>query len=295
MRPKISGNYLLVVYDDVPSQVVFTARFMVTEPSSLAVAGNLVASSAVSDRYSRQQLDLIIKLNGFQVLDPERELKIVVRQNGRWDNLLTFSKPMFNRATELDYRYNDSISFSGGNQFRNFDIRSLKYQTERIARIDFDTAFQVYLLADQPRSFKQYVNEEDINGRYVVKNDDHAENSAIEADYAWVHFFLPFPTLISDGTFHVTGDLTGWQLDESSRMYFNPEHHGYELSLLLKQGYYNYQYVFRKKGATAADESLIEGSHWETENEYHIFIYYRERGAQYDRLLSVTSLNFLKP
>lgn len=293
MRPKISGNYLLIVYDDDPSQVVFTVRFMVVEISNVVALGKVEQSAQVADRYTRQQIDFVVKLNGFQVLDVEREIKINLVQNGRWDNFLKLSKPRFARTGELDYRYDESISFNGGNQFRYFDFMSLQYQSERIAHIRYDTTNQVYLLPDQPRTFKQYVFEKDINGRFLIKNQDHAEKSNIEADYAWVHFFLPYPAMITTGTFHVFGELTAWQADESSRMYFNPAHKGYELNLFLKQGYYNYMYVLKEKGKTGYDETLIEGNHWETENDYTIYVYYHETGSLCDRLISVTYLNSL--
>ncbi|MDP1621569.1 MAG: DUF5103 domain-containing protein [Bacteroidales bacterium] len=295
MRPRLSGNYMLVVYEDDPSQLAFTARFMVTEASPLAITGRVVQSSLMAERSTRQQIDFAIRLNGFQVLDVGREMKVVLMQNGRTDNLLRLSRPRFARTDELDYRYDESISFSGGNQFRNFDIKSLQYQSEHIARIDYDTSNQVYLVPDQPRTFKQYAYEKDLNGRFFIKNEDHADNSSIEADYAWVHFFLPYPVILKSGTFHVLGELTSWQLNDASRMFFNPRHGGYELNLFLKQGYYNYMYVMKENGKSYGDESLIEGNHWEAENEYTIFVYFRETGSLYDRLLAVSILNSIQP
>jgi len=291
MRPKISGNYILVVYDEDPSKMIFTARFMVVESSPVVTSAKVVQSSRIGDRNTHQQIDMLVKLNGFRVMDVEREVKVVVQQNGRWDNTLLVTKPRFTRADELDYRYDESICFSGGNQFRNFDIKSLQYQSERIARINWDTAFQVYLLSDQPRTFKQYTLEKDLNGRFYIKNEEHAENSSIEADYAWVHFYLPYPTLLSNGTFHILGELTSWQINSDSRMYFNPEHKGYELSLLLKQGYYNYLYVMKENGKSIGNEAMIEGSHWETENDYTVYVYFRETGSLYDRLIAINFFN----
>jgi hypothetical protein len=295
MRPKLSGNYLLVVYFDEPPQIAFTYRFMVVEQSPVAAVGNFVQSSSIADRNTRQQIDFVVRLNGFQVYDVGREIKVVLQQNGRTDNLVMVSKPRFARTDELDYRYDESISFSGGNQFRNFDIKSLQYQTERIAHIGYDTTNQVFLLADQPRTFKQYVLEKDLNGMYFVKNEDHAENSETEADYAWVHFFVPYPSLLTTGTLHILGELTHWQMNENSRMYFNPEHKGYERNLFLKQGYYNYIYVLKETGKPTGLESFMEGSHWETENDYTVFVYYHETGSLYDRLIAVNYLNTLKP
>ncbi|MEI6433513.1 MAG: DUF5103 domain-containing protein [Bacteroidota bacterium] len=291
MRPKISGNYLLKVYDEEPSKVVFTFRFMVVEQTSVSTVGRVEQASRIDEKITHQQLDFIVKLNGFKVYDVGREIKVIILQNGRWDNMLTVTKPRFTRGDELDYRFDENISFRGGNQYRNFDIKSLIYQTERIARILYDTANQVFLLPDSPRTYKEYVTEKDINGEYFIKNDEHAENSNTEADYAWVHFFLPFPAVLTTGSFHVLGELTMWQLNDASKMVFNYERRGYELKLLLKQGYYNYLYVLKEPVKQVADESFIEGSHWETENDYSIFVYFHETGAQYDRLIAVNFLN----
>jgi len=295
MKPKLSGNYLLVVYEDDTSHLAFTARFMVVEPTVVAAVGKVVQGMKLSERNTHQQIDFVVRLNGFRVTDAEREIKIVIQQNGRWDNALHVSKPRFARSDELDYRYDEAISFPGGNQFRNFDIKSLKYQTEHVVRIAYDSTYQVYLNADQPRTFKQYSYEKDLNGRFFIQNEEHTENSSTEADYAVVHFFLPFPTMITDRTFHVFGELTYWQMNENSRMYFNPGHKGYELSLLLKQGYYNYVYVLKEKGKSAGDESFIEGSHWDTENDYTIYTYFHETGSLYDRLIAINFLNSMQP
>ncbi len=46
----------------------------------------------------------------------------------------------------------------------------------------------------------------------------------------------------------------------------------YTAALLLKQGWYDYQYVVRSK---TLPPYYLEGSHFETENFYEIFVYYR--------------------
>ncbi len=291
MRPRISGNYMMIVYTDEPFDVAFTRRLMVVENSYVAIDGNVTQSSRLEDRHTKQQVDFIVKLNGFEVADVGREIRAVVQQNGRWDNALLLTRPRFSREGELDYRYDENIVFGGGNQYRWFDIKSLLYQSERIARISFDTANQVYLVDDVPRTYRQYVYEEDLNGRFLIKNEEHAQNSSIEADYAWVHFFMPWPTLSSTGQFYLIGELTRWRLDENSRMSYDFTRRGYALNLFLKQGYYNYLIVFRENGKSAGNEAFIEGAHWETENEYNIYIYYRKTGAAFDRLIAATIIN----
>lgn len=291
LKPKVSGNYLLIVYDEDPARVVFTRRFMVVESSPLAISGRVVQSTRMEEYLTRQQIDFEVKLNGFEINDVTREIRTVVQQNGRYDNMLVILKPRITRPGELDYRYDENISMPGGNQFRNFDTKSLVYQSERIGKIVYDTMFQVYLLRDDPRTYKQYTFDEDLNGRYFVKNEEHAENSAIEADYTMVHFFLPYPSQLMNGNFYILGDLTQWQLDNGSRMFYNPVRRGYEADLFLKQGYYNYMYAYQDKGNPVGDVTLIEGSHWETENDYTIYVYFRATGALFDRLISISTMN----
>lgn len=290
MRPKISGNYLMIVYEEEPDQPAFTIRFMVVENSYISIEGDVVQGSKVEDRLTKQQVDFVVKLNGLRVVDVGREVRVVVQQNGRWDNALLLTRPRFARNDELDYRYDERIVFGGGNQFRWFDTKSLLYQSERIARITYDTTNQVYLVDDLPRTYKQYVFEKDLNGRFVVKNEEHAQNSSIEADYAWVHFFMPYPYVLTTGQFYVVGDLTRWRLDKRSQMHFDYERKGYVLNLFLKQGYYNYMILFLENGKSIGNEAFVEGAHWETENEYTVYFYFRETGSSYDRLLATATL-----
>ena len=57
-------------------------------------------------------------------------------------------------------------------------------------------------------------------------------------------------------------------------MTYNFDNHAYELTLMLKQGYYNYEYVIRKNNQQIADQGYFEGNHYETENDYCILVYH---------------------
>jgi len=73
-------------------------------------------------------------------------------------------------------------------------------------------------------------------------------------------------------------------------MVYNEDDGTYEALLYLKQGYYDYQYVFLPDGKRIADESIVEGSHFETENKYTILVYYRPVGGRYDQLVGFKKL-----
>jgi hypothetical protein len=77
---------------------------------------------------------------------------------------------------------------------------------------------------------------------------------------------------------------------EDTKMNFNAETNLFEGLLFLKQGYYDYQYLIKEKGKTLQDISLTEGSHYETNNEYSIFVYYRDPGTLYDQLIGVEKI-----
>ncbi len=292
MRPAISGNYIIKVFIDDPADVAFTWRFSVVETSSAGITGEIRQASNISDRDSKQEVDFSIHFNGMRISDPDREIKVVITQNDRWDNAIRNVKPKFMRGDELDYNYDEGNTFNGGNEFRAFDTKSLLYQTERILKIEYDSAgYEVILLDDLKRTTKNYVTEKDINGRKLIKNEEHAQNSDIEADYTWVHFFLPCNPPLPGGLVYILGALTDWQLNDAARMMYNSSRKGYEKKLLLKQGYYNYLYVVKDIRSGKADESLIEGNHWETENEYTVWVYFHETGGLYDRLIAVQNIN----
>lgn len=292
MQPRISGNFLMIVYSDDPGKPDFTLRFTVVEPSSVAVQAEVTQSDRIEDRFTHQQVNFKVNLAGFPLMDPKREVKVVVLQNDRWDNALYAGAPRFVRMNELDYFYDENNSFEGGNEFRSFDMKSLRSSSMRVRRIDWDgSRWLVWLLEDVNRMTKNYVSDPDINGRRLIKSDDNAVRNELESDYAWVHFTVPFSPPETGRKIYVLGALTNWQMGETNEMQYNPVTRKYELDLLLKQGFYNYIYVTRQGDQPNGSTTLIEGNHWETENEYTILVYLRELGGLYDRLIAVKDVN----
>lgn len=291
LRPMLSGNYLLKVFQDGdPDKVVLTRRFMIFEPR-LHVEASVRQANLVVHRDSRQQISFTINTSELYISNPYQEIQVVLTQNGRWDNAIAGLPPRSIHGNSLIYDYEQETLFEGGNEFRRFDIRSLRYTSERIS--DFSssrTHTEVFLIPDQRRPHRRYSFADDINGRFSIKTHD-APDDHTEADYAWVHFSLPMNAPLPDGDIFILGGLTQWHLNENSRLTYNYTSKEYAISLLLKQGYYNYQYVVLESGETAGSLIPVEGSHSEAENDYTIYVYYRQPGLRYDQLLGVTQLN----
>ena len=290
LRPKISGNYLLIVYTDDPASPAFTRRFMVVEPMPLNIIARLGRVEDVSAYDFAQQLSIRLNIQALNLQDPSREVKLVIRQNNRWDNTVYAGKPRFQSGNELDYRHDPALAFPGGNEYRFVDIRSMKYNAEGIRRIVYDTAYQVWLYDDVSRATRNYTMEGDNNGFALIKSDDYVQDNATEADYAWVHFSLRVDNPYSYGSVHVFGDFTGNDSSEN-QMIYNPVSRKYILELLLKQGYYDFQYALRETGKSGGDVTPFEGNHRETENSYQVLVYLRMLTGVYDRLIGYTEFN----
>lgn len=289
-----SGNYLLKVYlDSDPDRPVITKRFLIFD-NKIQIDSRVTQASIIEDRNYKQELDFTINKNGYQIPNPYNDLKVVIMQNGRWDNIRTNLKPVFVKDDALVYDYDQENVFPGGNEFRYFDLKSIRYQTQQVYKIYTDSlGVEVELYGDTRRSSRRYYSQSDINGDFLIKMNE-ASRSEVEADYCYVHFFLPSDEVFMDGNLYVFGAYNNWACTTENLMRYNPKRFGYECTLYLKQGYYNYEYAFLKDGEKMPDETLIEGSHWDTENDYTILVYHRQQGTFYDQLIGLKHLNSVK-
>ena len=290
-----SGNYIAYVYQDNDKEkIVITKRFMIYE-DKVTVVANVRQAIGNDEQYEKQHIDFNIINSQYELTNPFTDMKVIITQNNRWDNAVNNIKPTFVEPRQLTYSLDDKSTFNGGNEFRYFDSRSLRTYTERVANITRDSSFKYHieLKTDDLRTFKQYSFYNDLNGGYLIKNQDMSNNADLEADYAWIHFFLPYGTQAS-GNFYVLGKFTEWRLNKTNRMTYNYKKMGYECDLFVKQGYYNYTYVYLQDEKKGGDETLSEGNHWETENDYTIYVYHRQRGTYYDQLVAIKRFNSLR-
>jgi hypothetical protein len=290
---KLSGNYLLKVYEDGnPDRVVLQKRFRVVQ-TMVNIQARVGMPSIPYYQDHWQKVDFTILHEELPIADPLNDIKVVINQNNRWDNEITGLKPLFIRHKELVYHHEDGNLFLGGNEFRAFDTKNTRYQAPSIRQIIYQAPyFHFSLYPDSRRDNRPYFFNEDINGKYLV-NLERGRDPQVEADYVHVHFSVPADERPLEGDLHVFGALTNWTIHSSNRMKYNPENKALELNLLLKQGYYNYLYTFVKTGATDHDPAWFEGNSSETENDYTIYVYYKPFGSRHDQLVGVRFANTL--
>ena len=282
----MSGNYRVTIYDaNDDDKAVAECCFMVVEPRmgiKLSVDAN--TDKGINTRW--QQVAMEVKYgSGLSVTDVQRQIYTVVMQNGRWDNAVVNAKPQFVMGDGLRWSYNAQLVFEAGNEYRKFEMLDVRHANMGVEKIDWDgEAYHAYLWPDEPRG--SYVFDEDANGAFYIRNSDNRENNST-SEYIHVHFTLRSPRLAGD--VFVNGVWTNDQLAAPYKMQYDEGAQCYRLSLLLKQGYYSYQYVWQQSnGQTATVPS--EGSFYQTENRYQALVYYRKLGERADRLVGFAEI-----
>jgi hypothetical protein len=227
------------------------------------------------------------------VENPMGQFKIQVMQNQRVDNSKVNIKPTYFENGKLVYNHVDANVFDGLNEYRRMDIRTVRFLGEHVAKIDLSEGNNMYLLTDYPKNLDRYNTDLDINGNFKIRRIDGL-NSNIEADYIQTHFSFDYGAQNPFGEYYVLGKFNNWSANDASKLTYNLNTRKYEATLLLKQGVYNYQYGFKAKNATTLDIASVEGSFFETENDYIFLVYFRKTGNRYDELIAYKEINTIR-
>lgn len=288
---KVSGNYVLrVIENDNRDSTVAMMRFSIYEPV-VNIMAEITRPLGAQLKDQGQEVKLTIGHRQLQVDDPFSEVKVIINQNGRPNREVKNIKPVFVRNNELVYSFSGENILMAGNEFRTFDFHNMKQWGLNVDRIAYaDTIHHVFLRPDERRSYKRYFWEQEMNGKYVINVADGYDFYKM-ADYAYVHFTLPFPEPFLDGKVYIYGALTNWKCTPDNVMTYNFEKQIYQGGLLVKQGYHDYIYVKKTTYNGNINETLIEGSHYQTENDYLIYVYYHSFDMRYDRLVGYQVIN----
>ncbi|PKG50641.1 type IX secretion system plug protein domain-containing protein [Olleya sp. 1-3] len=284
---KITGNYLLTIYDDY-DDVIFTRKFMVYQ-SQANVGIEIKRSRDVSTIAEKQSVDISISSAQLQFVNPKETVKTVIIQNNNLKSAITDLKPQYILGNELSYRYNEASSFLGGNEFLSFENKEIRAANTGVQYIRLEDLYQTYLYTNTSRANLEYTYNPDLNGNFFINalNSDQPET---EADYAWVHFALQYPKLEEGQTIHVYGNFNNYAIEPQTALEYYEGEDIYATALQLKQGYYNYKYVIVDQDGTL-QEHTIGGSFWQTENNYKVLVYYRALGTRYDKIIGLGEAN----
>lgn len=286
MRIKVSGNYLVQVYDeDNPDEVLLQARFMASE-NTVGVYQSVTTRTDIDYNASHQQLTVRVasKTEDGSRMDWHNDVKAVITQNMRTDNSVTLTRPNLIESDAVVYQHTPQLIFPAGNEFRRFETVSVRYAGMRVRNVELhEPYYHVELFTDQSRANEPYVYDRTQYGRYKVRQSDVLDSNT-DAEYVIVHFSLATDQM-QGGTFHIDGDFTHHIFDRTNALLYNPSTGLYEKEMLLKMGSYNYQYLWVPNDSMIGYTAVAEGDKFQTVNEYMCCVYRRSPGERFDRLL----------
>lgn len=285
MQMLLSGNYLVRVYrEEEPDATVLQARFSVCE--NVAQVSVLVSSRTDVDyNDSHQQLAFSVNTRNYRVHDMYRDLKVRVTQNSRPDSEVSLSSPMMVNGNVAVFDHNMALVFPAGNEFRRMETVATNYHTMGVEAVEYHNPFyHARLRTDYPRAQDPYIYDRTQNGRFFIRNAE-ADNSATCADYIVTHFILDTGGEVKGGKIYLNGEFTNYLFSPSTLMKYDSASGCYVCDMLLKQGAYNYQYLFVPDGSSVGYTARIEGDKFQTVNEYLVRVYNRVPGERYDRFI----------
>lgn len=288
IAPKLAGNYLLKVYESDANNPIITRRFYVVN-NHANIFAEVAVSQNIALRATNQKINFQIDFNGMAIQNPYGDVRILVMQNARPERAQLNTRPTFIRGNSLLYNDVSINDFAGGNEFRHFDTRSLRLNSERVQRIFRDTTNTVLLLTDQNRGNDDYLQLYDNNGGFNIRNQE-GRDPRYDADYAQVYFNLSASGAPVDQSVYVIGKYNDYTLNDASKMTYDVARGRYYFNTLMKQGIFDYQYVLVDKSGNA-NYGALEGNHFETENDYQLLVYYRPPGARWEELVGFRRLN----
>jgi hypothetical protein len=280
---KVSGNYIISILNE-NREVVFSRKVIIYE-DLVAVPMQVKRARTNANLQYKHNLDFAVKSNAITFQSPLTNVKVLLMQNGRFDNAISNIKPMYTMGNDLIYKYDAETQFWAGNEYLFFENKNIRAATNSIAHVDSNSGlYSCYLYTNNARASQQYTYWPDINGNFLITNLN-AENSEIESDYAWIYFSLSAPAYYLDRNIYVTGMFNNYALTDENKMDYNEKKGIYEKAMMIKQGFTNYWYSIGDGKGKIDAENAIDGNFWQTENNYHAIIYYRENNQRYDRVI----------
>ena len=279
-RLTMSGNYRLHIREDGSDEDILTAEFIVTEQSMLlSMAATTNTDTDTNGRH--QQVTMAINYRNLAVTQPEEQIRTVVMQNGREDNCRRNVRPSYISLNGLEWDHCRELIFEAGNEYRKYEVLDPSHPTLGIDYIRWDGEYyQVFPFMSEPRP--NYLYDEDADGAFYIRNSDNRENDTV-SDYVWVNYRLKSQPGL-DGQIVIDG-MWATEADDTYRMTYDAESGLYTASILQKQGYYSYQYLWEHENGK---RSVLpsEGCFYQTENRYQALVYYKEIGARTWRVVA---------
>ena len=276
-RLKLSGNYRIHICED--DEEVMTADFWITE-ESMPLMLTATTNTDIDTNASHQQVSATLGYGNFRIINPADQIYLVVMQNGREDSQKAGLRPTIVKSNGVEWQHCRDLIFDAGNEYHKFEVLDVSHTTMGLDRIMWnDENYVAFPFINGPRV--NYLYDKDANGHFIIRNSDNWQINTT-CDYVWVVYRYKCPPL-PEGEMLVDG-LWATDADRSSYvMTYNETAGMYVTQVLLKQGYYSFQYQWQLPDGRLKNPPS-EGNFYQTENEYQAFVYFKGTGESTWRL-----------
>ncbi len=276
-----SGKWMFFITDPFDEEIIYDyGKFYVIE-NIVKLNSSIqdwrregrVSSNNANDRV----LNFKVNFNLPDSLIPFRVEQIELVKNLEVEYPIKLEKDAF--AENRIYEWNGANKFEfglrdlqPGNEYRSTNLKDHNQYQYPITRAQFDGI-------EYSRFYK--LGSKDMNGGFLLMDKKN-----IYSDYLITKFQFKPPDPINEDIF-IVGSFTNWEVLPWFKM--EKENDLYSISIELKRGVYDYQYVtglIVDELVTQIDWRIFEGNFWDTENVYSIFLYYKapEKG-EYDKII----------
>nr|WP_315195791.1 DUF5103 domain-containing protein [uncultured Flavobacterium sp.] len=288
---KLSGNYVLTILNS--DKEVVLKRYFVLYENRVSVPLKIRKPRTVKNIYSKHNLNFEINTDDFLLQNPTQNLKVVLLQNGNFNNVIKNIVPQYNIGNVFVYKYDQETQFWAGNEFLNFDSKDIKNANNYVSFVNSDSGiYNTHLFTNNAKASFPYSNYSDLNGNFSERKLD-GENYKIESDYSWVYFSLSAPLANPSSSIYVMGMFNNYSATPENKMDFNTEKGLYEKAILIKQGFTNYQYITVNNKGFIDSENAIDGNFYQTENDYTVLVYYKGNTDRYVKVIGKGTANSL--
>ena len=305
VRWTISGNYVLVIYDQEDNPVL-SRRFVIYETLGKLRTERLKSTHPgghnTHHRIGLKYWDLPTSFTDKMYL---AGITVKVMQNKNWSTLSEGIAPTLYQNKEFLFNQSKYPSFESYRDFRQCGIRSLEFNSSNLIEIrEVQDSIFALLPLSKPFQRETYSYVFDRNGRFIINSRDgntlntpeqnaiteldYNETDRIYSEYAWVVFSIESVQL-PEAPVYVIGGFSDYKLYPEYQLHYDEKRNAYIGTALMKQGRYDYHIVQIIDGKISYQHT--EKYDHEATQDYRTFVYYREFGGIYDRVLNV---DFLK-
>lgn len=276
-----SGKWMFFITDSFDEDIIYDwGKFYVVENSvnlNLDIQDwrreGMISSNNANDRV----LNFKTKFAISDSLEPFRIDHVEIIKNWEIDYPKILEKDSFSRNRIYEWDGSNNFEFGlldlePGNEYRQVNLNDWNKYEFPITRANFEGI-------EYSRFYK--LGSKDLNGAFNLMNRKNEYS-----DYLIATFEFRPPEKIYEDVF-VVGAFTNWDVMPWFKM--EEEKELYSISLELKRGIYDYQYVtgtIENEKVTNIDWRTFEGNFWETENVYSVFLYYKSPNkGEYDKII----------